>query len=421
MPEKTPLPKKKLTADWLVGGILTKIGDTVDRFTGRRWVPSSSLAASELIDRIKKLLDAEAKEIPGKGIVVPHNIKLKMQWDKFSDDAEDAIAKLETELLTAAADHINDSLYYTYAPLTLQVKADYFTEGVILFAGFDKFDDDDREVELNVTVPAINVADAIAKVEAAHAAVQDTYVATFQIKDVPKEKRLEFPSGGRLSVGRTGENELQIDDASVSKIHASLAVDAEGHLSVADTGSTNGTFINDERISYGKATPVEVNDRVRFGLITVGFEYVPRPPAPEPEEELSEGPSDETVEIDGFEFKQRVSPETTKETSPAMPIPAVEKENQEDGSADEIPKETSPAVPIPDETLRIVPTPVENANREEETATTTADETRQETSPAIPIPHQSLIIEPIPTEKDSGENSIPKKAETLDDEFKTRS
>ena len=39
-----------------------------------------------------------------------------MQWDKFSTDAEDAIKKLEHELLTAAIDHINDNRYHTYAP-----------------------------------------------------------------------------------------------------------------------------------------------------------------------------------------------------------------------------------------------------------------------------------------------------------------
>src|SRR5580765_7671021 len=121
MTDKAPVSKKGFTAEWLMRGALTKIGDTIDRLTGRRWIPSSSLATSELVARIKKLLDEEAKEVPGKGIVVPHNSKLKMQWDKFSTDADDALEKLEYELLAAAADHINDSLYYTYAPLRIEV------------------------------------------------------------------------------------------------------------------------------------------------------------------------------------------------------------------------------------------------------------------------------------------------------------
>src|SRR5205085_1126783 len=104
----------------------------------------------------KTLLEAEKKDVPGKGTVVPHNIKLKMQWDKFSADEGEGLRKLENELLTAAADHINDNLYYTYAPLHLEVKPDYFTEGVKLLVSFERFAEEDAEVEMNVTMPAIN-------------------------------------------------------------------------------------------------------------------------------------------------------------------------------------------------------------------------------------------------------------------------
>lgn len=355
MVEQTPLKKKKLSADWLVRGVLTKVGDTVDRFTGRRWIPSSSIATSELVERIKKLLDSESRSVQGKGTVVPHNIKLKMQWDKFSDDAEAALKKLEYELLTASVDHINDSLYYTYAPVLLEVKPDYFVEGVKLYVSFDKFTDDDRDREMNVTIPAIDVSHLIPKAPVAPD-IQDTYIAKFELKGVQKEKRLAFPVGDSLSVGRTGSNELVIDDASVSKIHASLSVTPEGSLSVADTGSTNGTFINDIRIAYGKATVLEDSDRVKFGVIEVEFEHVPRPVVIEtPETADDETHGGDTVEIDGFEFKRGVSPETPE------------------------PDETSPAIPIPSQILRIDPVKSElskadPSNESKEKVTETADE-----------------------------------------------
>ena len=56
MTEKATETKPKFSADWLFRGALTRIGDTFDRFTGRKWIPSSSLATSELIERIKKVL-----------------------------------------------------------------------------------------------------------------------------------------------------------------------------------------------------------------------------------------------------------------------------------------------------------------------------------------------------------------------------
>ena len=48
----------------------------------------------------------------------------------------------------------------------------------------------------------------------------------------------------------------------------------DGVLSVADTGSTNGTFINNTRIAYGKAIRLADGDRVKFGEIEVKFEPV---------------------------------------------------------------------------------------------------------------------------------------------------
>ena len=318
MPDKKSGSKKAFTADWLLRGALARIGDTVDRLMGRKWIPSSSIATSELIERIKKLLDAEAKKVPGKGLVVPHNIKLKMQWDKFSTDADDAIEKVKTELLAATVDHINDSLYYTYAPVSLDVKPDYFIEGVKLYASFDKFTEEDRDVEMNVTMPAINIAEALKDVSASSQPPRETYIARFSIKGVAKEKRLIFPAGGQLSVGRIGSNDLVIDEPSVSKIHASLSTDVDHNLVVADTGSTNGTFLNGQRIAYGKAIRLEENESLKFGTVDVRFEHVQREEAAEAE---TAGEGVQVVEIDGFEFTRRETTATVDESSPAIEVP----------------------------------------------------------------------------------------------------
>ncbi|HNQ16233.1 MAG TPA: hypothetical protein PKM58_11750, partial [Pyrinomonadaceae bacterium] len=78
MPDNSSTAKKTISPDWFVQGILTKIGDTFDRLTGRGWKPSSSLATSELIERLKALLDAEVKIADDGRKYVPHNIKLKI-------------------------------------------------------------------------------------------------------------------------------------------------------------------------------------------------------------------------------------------------------------------------------------------------------------------------------------------------------
>lgn len=286
MADNPQIPKKSITPDWLVQGTLTRIGDTLDRLTGRHWRPSSSLATSGLIERMKMLLDREAKENEEGQKFVPHNIKLKMQWDKFSTDSEENIRKLEYELLTAAVDHISDNRYYTYAPIKLEVKPDYFTEGVKLFVSFDKFHDTGHEAELNVTVPAAKVADLIPEemrsgltttppAEAAGPPPKQggELFVRFRLGTDPAERRFEVQPGHRLSIGRTKENDIAIDHTSVSKHHASLVLNEDGKLLVADTGSTNGTYLNGERIAYGKASEVFAGDKVKFGAIEVELEF----------------------------------------------------------------------------------------------------------------------------------------------------
>lgn len=330
------LEKKKtgFSSDWLLRGILTKIGDTFDRLTGRRYQASSSLATSELIEKLKKLLDLEVKN----GRFVPHNIKLKMQWDKFSADSDDAIKRLEEELKIAVVDHINDNLYHTYAPIRLQVKPDYFTEGVKLLVSFDKFVEEEPEVAISVTVPQISVGDYIPESEAPEvvpADDSDEFAATFTAAG--KARRIEFRAGPqrRVSVGRGAENELRIDDGSVSKHHASLVLAAGRSLAVADTGSTNGTFINGQRIAYGKAIPFEDSDAVRFGTVEIRFERL-TPPVEIAIEAPAEGdPDAPTVEMSATEVPQVTAGVTAPTAIPRPQFEIVRKIEPEGQSSDE--------------------------------------------------------------------------------------
>lgn len=278
MSDNTTPTKKSFSLDWLIRGVLTKFGDLFDSLTGRRWTPSSSLATSELTERLKKLLDSEVRDLGEKGKFVPHNLKLKMQWDKFSTDAEKALKSLKDELLIAAIDHINDNRYQTYEPLNLEVKPDYFTEGVKLIASFDKIGKEENEAVLNVTVPEIKVGDFVPQIPAAEIEPQkETFIFNFVVDGKPKEAKLEFMQGKRRSVGRNKQNDLMIDDTSVSKIHAALILTRENQFQIADTGSTNGTFVNDQRIAYGKAVTIHETDKIKIGTVEISVRKEFRP------------------------------------------------------------------------------------------------------------------------------------------------
>lgn len=71
-----------------------------------------------------------------------------------------------------------------------------------------------------------------------------------------------------ITIGRSAENAVQIDDPSVSGRHAQLhRVGETFHLQ--DLDSTNGTRVNGEAIS---SAALKVGDRIRFGKVEACFE-----------------------------------------------------------------------------------------------------------------------------------------------------
>ena len=86
--------------------------------------------------------------------------------------------------------------------------------------------------------------------------------------------------GGRLTVGRAnaGENlDIPIADATISSRHAALVVDnVSGAVHVEDTGSTNGTYVNDEHLGFNGRRELRDGDRVRFGGFTTMVKVIGR-------------------------------------------------------------------------------------------------------------------------------------------------
>ena len=58
-------------------------------------------------------------------------------------------------------------------------------------------------------------------------------------------ERVDVETG--VTIGRSGECDLSLDDTYLSSRHARVAND-EGDLSIEDLGSTNGTYVNQELV-----------------------------------------------------------------------------------------------------------------------------------------------------------------------------
>jgi FHA domain len=78
-----------------------------------------------------------------------------------------------------------------------------------------------------------------------------------------------FDLFGGLSIGRSGEADIQIDDRYASGLHARIYAH-RGHFYVEDLKSTNGTLLNDEVLA-GEAELTQ-GDLIRIGDTEFRFE-----------------------------------------------------------------------------------------------------------------------------------------------------
>ncbi len=75
----------------------------------------------------------------------------------------------------------------------------------------------------------------------------------------------------RITLGRTANNDIVIDNPSVSRFHAWFERDPSGDWLVADAGSKNGTQLSGQKLPAKKATLLASGNKVRVGLLELTF------------------------------------------------------------------------------------------------------------------------------------------------------
>lgn len=77
--------------------------------------------------------------------------------------------------------------------------------------------------------------------------------------------------GTKLTIGRSEEADISIDNTAISRLHAALELKGGIHF-LTDLGSTNGTTVNGERISG--TVPVTEKDTITIGKFRLMPEHV---------------------------------------------------------------------------------------------------------------------------------------------------
>ncbi len=267
--EQNPTPKRRrdtILPERLMRRVLEGVGDVVDRKLGRTVDPKTGLTTDQLIQRMNRMIDERVRNEKGQGRIAPHHLKLKIEWGTHSETPEEVTRRLETEILAAAIDHINDNRYRTMAPVKIETDVDIFTKGISVDPTFGEFEEELRQKDLEEKLGKATKDQRKKESEGI------AFSARVTLPEGSREIDLSFvPGGRRVNVGRGTDNDLYLNHTSVSKVHAAVRMDNLGTLLVADTGSTNGTHINGVRIPYGEARPIAEGDVVAFGEVEVRF------------------------------------------------------------------------------------------------------------------------------------------------------
>lgn len=106
----------------------------------------------------------------------------------------------------------------------------------------------------------INKHFADLEAQSGHAAGKASGAALLGLNGSYKNKRVDLPTG-RSTLGRDNQNDIIIDADSISLVHARL-VEKDGHYRVLNLLSTNGTWVNNKKVSDA---PLNNGDTVCFG------------------------------------------------------------------------------------------------------------------------------------------------------------
>ena len=72
----------------------------------------------------------------------------------------------------------------------------------------------------------------------------------------------------RLTIGRSRESDIFLEDLAVSRLHTSVSRDESGRFLLRDEGSANGTYVNGQRVSE---QVLEEGDEVQVGQTVLAF------------------------------------------------------------------------------------------------------------------------------------------------------
>jgi len=242
--------------------LFERLGAKIDSLMSGNAQQGASLRSTlgNLSIALQRAVDANLrKDEKGVSCLAPHHFRVLLDYDFYSQFTQPGLQILKEELTTSAKQYIADRRYKLSEPITLILTYDPIVSSTVVRADFGE--------PIPVQLPE--------KPENNEEKPRDFAYHLTPLSG-PVETSIDlknFKAGGSpVTIGRGQDNVVVLDDNSVSKFHATLAIDSGGKIVLADCGSTNGTFLNDQAVS-GRSE-VKPGDMLGFGDVRFRLERV---------------------------------------------------------------------------------------------------------------------------------------------------
>lgn len=222
-----------------------RLGGTLDFALRRPLNPQVRTDLTVLIPQLERAIDEGLREQAGR-TMAPDRIEIRFDYETYSRLTPPRVEYLERELRLSAHEYIHNRRYPTLSSPVVKLSYDMFARKMLIRTSFS-----DEEVKAPETAQA----------KPAEPPPQTSFPLV--LKSPSADFRLNC--SGRLTLGRARDNDIRLDDPSVSSVHAAFTCTPTGTFYLTDLGSSNGTYVNSVAIPMGDKTLVRSGDRIRFG------------------------------------------------------------------------------------------------------------------------------------------------------------
>jgi FHA domain/FhaA, N-terminal domain len=236
-------------AENLARRILERLGAKVDSKLARANEQTlKPHVIGDLAARIEQAIESNlTNDEHGVRTVAPNRFRVLFTYEETSALSPQYIEAVGKELTATAFEYINNRRYLTLGPITLEADRDLFAKATTVKVSFD------------------SVTDQRAGAERVARGVDGSKRLCFNSSDGRRYQIELKPESAPAYIGRAAGNAVRMDDPSVSRLHCSLSLRNNGVVVIADVGSANGTYVNEDLLGRDEARSLSAGDIVGVG------------------------------------------------------------------------------------------------------------------------------------------------------------